>query len=107
MDYKLALINLIVNTDLGAFTEDNGKLEFAIDFAKGEVANRFGCAVADIPAKFDANIVNGAVWFLARMGSEGETQNSEGNVSRVYQEIPDWLKSITPKVGVVKLAGTR
>lgn len=107
MDYKLEVLNLLVNTDLGIFTEDDAKIDFAIQFAQNEVANRYGDTVANIPAKYDTNIVNGAVWFLARMGSEGESQNVEGNVTRVYKDMPDWLKTVTPKVGVVKLAGTR
>jgi hypothetical protein len=107
MDYKLKLIAMIVGTDLEIFTEDSDKLDYAIERSQNAIANRIGCTVAELTAKYDFNIVEGAIWYLSRIGSEGEIENSEGGVTRRYAEVPDWLKSVLPKVGVVKVAGTR
>lgn len=107
MDYKLYLVLSILNTDLEHYAEDEDILNYAIEFAKSKIAERLNVATNAIPPKYDVAIVEGSKWYLARIGTEGEVSNTEGTITRQFETIPSWLKSIAPYVGVVKVAPTK
>lgn len=101
MDYKALLIMLISNTDLEVYVKESEKLDYAVEFAKRSIANRCGCAIEQIPDTYSMNVVEGAKWYLSRIGTEGEIRNVENGITREFKTIPDWLKSVVPAVTVV------
>lgn len=103
MEYKNLLKTVITNTDLDIYLEEDGKLEYAISWATQQIKNRLGLKdIESVPAKYGFNIVEGAKWYLATEGAEGESSHQENGVNRVYKDIPDWLNRIPSKVTVVK-----
>lgn len=102
LSYLLLLKVSISNTDLQAYLDDDEKLEYALMFAKNSILARLNSDYVDVPDKYGIQVIEGAKWWLAREGSEGEIANSENGISRTYKDIPDWLSSIPCKVGVVK-----
>jgi hypothetical protein len=103
MDFLEMLKMLIANTDLEEYIEDDEKLEYAISYAKDEITARYGASDFDnVPAKYHRFVIEGAKWYLALVGAEGQSSMTENGVSRTYKETPDWLSHIIPKVGVVK-----
>lgn len=103
MDYLALLKMLITNTDLDIYLDNNDKLNYAISYATSEISKRLGLSSTDtFPTKYGYNVVEGAKWYLATEGTEGESAHSENGVSRTYKTTPDWLNSIPSKVGVVK-----
>lgn len=103
MDYMSLLKMSITNTDLEQYLEDEAKLEYAVNYAKDEIVNRYGVDdFSKVPAKYDRYVVEGAKWYLAMIGAENQISMSENGISRMYKDTPDWLSHIIPKVGVVK-----
>ena len=62
----------------------------------------FGDGTEVMPEKYDEVQIQIAVYFLNKRGAEGETEHSEGGISRVFEsaDIPASLRSrIVPYVG--------
>lgn len=103
LEYKTMLKTVIANTDLDIYIDEDDKLDYAISWASQEIRNRLALGdTEEIPARFDFNIIEGAKWYLATEGAEGESSHKENGVDRVYKDIPDWLARIPSKVTVVK-----
>lgn len=103
MDFLALLKASITNTDLEQYLEDTEKLDYAINYAKDEIVNRYGVSeFENIPTKYYRYVVEGAKWYLAMIGAEGQSSMSENGISRMYKTTPDWLSHIVPRIGVVK-----
>lgn len=102
LEYKTMLKTVIANTDLDIYLEEDDKLDYAISWATQEIKNRLALNDENVPARYDFNIIEGAKWYLATEGAEGESSHQENDVKRVYKDIPDWLARIPSKVTVVK-----
>ena len=103
LEYKTMLKTIIANTDLDIYIYEDDKLNYAISWATQQIKNRLALDdTADVPARFDFNIIEGAKWYLATEGAEGETSHQENGVNRVYKDMPDWLARVPSKVTVVK-----
>ena len=103
LEYKTMLKTIIANTDLDIYIDEDDKLNYAISWATQQIKNRLALDdTADVPARFDFNIIEGAKWYLATEGAEGETSHSENGIGRTYQnarEYPDdLLNEIIPLV---------
>lgn len=97
MDELLTLLKAVIaGTDLEFATD--AQLTYALTLAYTDVENKVG---KDIDA-YKYNVIEGAKWYLARIGVEGETQHTENGVTRIYasMENPSWLSSIIPRVTV-------
>lgn len=84
----------ILGTDLEQFAYNDSLLQYALDYAESEILKRRGSDALE--AKYRINRIEGAVWYLARIGAEGAQSVSENGVSVSYQEVPDWLISVIP-----------
>lgn len=104
-DELLVLLKAVIgSTDLEDMTDE--QIEFALNLAYNDVVLRTGEEVVE---RYKYNIIEGAKWYLARIGVEGETQHIENGVSRTFAstEKPSWLSTIVPYVTVKKNGATR
>lgn len=92
------------NTDLEEYTEDNETnevlLDYALSYAEGEINLRRGTEIME--DRFINNKIEGAIWYLSRIGSEGMKGISENGVSFTYKDVPDWLLSVIPRLKTIK-----
>lgn len=84
----------ILGTDLEQFAYNDPMLQYALDYAESEILKRRGSETFE--AKYRINRIEGAIWYLSRIGAEGTQSVSENGVSVSYQEVPDWLLSVVP-----------
>ena len=91
---------LITGTDLDRYKENDELLEYALSYAESEITKRRGSA--SLEPQYAVNQVEGAIWWLGHIGAEGQISDSENGVSRSWQEVPPWLMSVVPRIGVVK-----
>lgn len=92
---------MITDSDLDIFLEKEGKLLFALNWAINEINNRRDFSPNDkelYPAKYKFNIVQGAVYYLGKIGAEGYKSTSENGVTVTWKDVPDWLASVPPSV---------
>ena len=97
MNELLALLKAVIaGTDLEFYSD--AQIEQALNMAYSDVERKVGTDTDN----YKYNIIEGAKWYLARIGVEGETQHTENGVTRVYasMENPAWLANIIPKVTV-------
>lgn len=103
MDVTVTTLRQVIEgTDLEQFSSNATLLEVAIEYAKSMVTQRYNVSsYDDVPSKYDINVLDGAKYYLARIGVEGQISMTENGVSRTYETLPKWLSSIIPKVGVI------
>lgn len=97
MEELLTLLKAIIaGTDLEFATD--AQLDYCLKMAYNDVERKVG---SDIES-YKYNVIEGAKWYLARTGVEGETQHTENGVTRIFasMENPSWLANIIPKVTV-------
>lgn len=96
-EYLILLKAIIAGTDLEFATD--AQLDYALNLAYNDVEAKVG---NDDIIYYKYNIIEGAKWYLARIGVEGETQHTENGVTRIFasMENPVWLSTIIPKVTV-------
>lgn len=95
------LRTMIDGTDLEIYKDSNGKILFALNWAVNEINNRRGFVPNDnelYPAKYKFNIVQGAIYYLGKIGAEGYQSTTENGVSVTWKSTPDWLSSVPPAV---------
>ena len=101
-DEKLArLKNKLDPADTTSDEIANTYLEMA-EKAVVNLAFPFGNGTEVMPDKYDEVQIEIALYMLNKRGAEGETEHSEGGISRTYEsgDIPASLKSrITPSAG--------
>lgn len=96
------LIERIAGTDLAFYADKPEKLAYALMFAASQVNGRRRFIPSrEIPyeAAFRCNVIEGAVWHLRMYGIEGQSTFSENGVSGSIKAVPDWLSSVTPRLG--------
>lgn len=98
MDELIALLKgRIEDTDLAYYADKDSKLKYALEYAMSAINNRRGYEPTSehpYPNKYKMNVLEGAVWYLGKIGGEGYSSTSENGVSVSWQEIPDWLKYV-------------
>lgn len=91
---------LITGTDLERYKGSDELLNYALSYAESEILKRSGSA--ELEPEYTINQTEGAVWWLSRIGAAGAQSVSENGVSISWQETPDWIRSVIPRIGVVK-----
>lgn len=93
----------IEDTDLAYYADKTAKLRYALEYAISAVNNRRGYEAtsnAPYPTKYKMNVLEGAVWYLGKIGGEGYSSTSENGVSISWQDIPDWLRYVPSPIYV-------
>lgn len=65
----------------------------------------YDTSVTDVPTEYETLQCEIAAYMLNKRGAEGQTQHTEGGISRQYEngDVPSsMLRSITPHCGVLK-----
>ena len=104
MTDKELILARIRGTDLAQFCADEDKILFALHYAASEVNLRCGFTPSETtpyPPKYRWNVLEGAIWRLNMIGNEGQSSFSENGVSGNYRDVPQWLQSVVPRLGVV------
>lgn len=98
MDKLIKLLKTrIENTDLAYYSDKDGILEYALKYAISMVNNRRGFKPTEnepFEQRYEMNVLEGAVWYLAKIGAEGYSSTSENGVSVSWKELPEWLSTI-------------
>ncbi len=87
----------ISDTDLEYWVDKDTKLRYALRYAISAINARCGFKPDDIvpyPIKYEMNVLEGAVWYLGKIGAEGYASTSENGVSVSWKETPEWLLSV-------------
>ncbi|GEM_PF-4865456 len=88
----------IADTDLEYWVDKDAKLRYALTYAISAVNSRCGFkpenTTAIYPIKYKMNVLEGAVWYLGKIGAEGYSSTSENGVSVSWKETPEWLLSV-------------
>lgn len=90
---------LIAGTDLARYSSNDALLNYALSYAESEILKRRNAD--ELEDQYSVNQIQGAIWYLSRIGAEGAESVSENGVSVTWQKVPDWLQSVTPKIGVI------
>lgn len=101
----LAQLKIIVaaESDIARFADNESLLNYALSFAASEIIKRRN-PNAPLEDQYIPNQVEGAKWYLSRMGTEGVASISENGEKTEYSKVPDWLSSVVPRLGVVRRA---
>ena len=104
MDELIELLkSRIEDTDLAYYADKDGKLKYALKYAISMVNNRRGYKPTEtepFEPRFEMNVLEGAVWYLGKIGAEGYSSTSENGVSVSWKELPEWLSTICGGVAV-------
>lgn len=79
-----------------------------LENAKLAILNRlypYDNTKTDIPERYEYLQMQIAIYLINKVGAEGETNHTEGGISRTYGSsgIPEsYLREVTPCVGVIK-----
>lgn len=92
-------LKTILTDDLQRYSEDEDRLNYAVSVAIAMINERRGYDKEEYEPKYRTNVLNGAIWWLGKQGAEGYSSTSENSVSVSWQEVPDWLRSVTPRLG--------
>lgn len=95
---------LISGTDLARYSDNEALLSYALSYAESEILKRRNADTLE--SQYLTNQIEGAKWYLSRIGSEGEESESENGTKITWEKVPVWLESVTQKIGVVHNAGT-
>lgn len=91
--------------DLAQYIDNDILLNHALAYAISEINKRRGYEAADgqqYESKYRVNVIQGAIDWLGHIGAEEYTSFSENGVSGAWKEVPSWLQSVVPKLGVLK-----
>lgn len=99
---ELEQLKALLPDDLQRYVDDDIRLQFALDVAISKVNERRGYTGDGYEERFRTNVLQGAIWWLGKQGAEGYSSTSENGISVNWQEVPDWLGSVVPRLGVLK-----
>lgn len=99
---ELEQLKELLPADLEQYKDDDIRLQFALDVAVSKVNERRGYRGEGYEERFRTNVLQGAIWWLGKQGAEGYSSTSENGISVNWQEVPDWLQSVVPRLGVLK-----
>lgn len=102
-ELKVELKVLVSVSDLKQYADNEALLSHAISWAASEINKRRGyvpkgCELVE--RKYRYNVLQGATDWLSHIGGEEYQSFSENGVSASFKEIPSWLQSVVPKLGV-------
>lgn len=90
--------------DLARYIENDILLNHALSYAASEINHRRGSVRQtgglSYEPQYRSNVINGAIWWLGKIGAEGYSATSENGVSVTWREIPEWLQSVIPRLGL-------
>lgn len=103
----LAQLKIIVaaESDISRFADNETLLKYALSFSEGEILKRRGADTLE--DQYLTNQIEGAVYWLSRLGAEGIEAVNENGTKFVYEKVPGWLQSVYPRLGTVRSAGTK
>ena len=103
---QLGTLKMLVSaeTDLARYKDNETLLNYALSYASSEILKRRGTDTLE--EQYYGNQVEGALWWLSRLGAEGTQSISENGTRITYKEVPSWLQSVIPRLGTVRSAGT-
>jgi hypothetical protein len=90
---------LITGTDLDRYVGNDALLNFALLYAECEILKRRNVTVLE--EQYLSNQIEGAIWRLGRIGAEGYKSTAENGVTVTWKDVPDWLMSVTQRIGVI------
>ena len=93
---------LITGTDLARYAGNDTLLDYALSWASSEILKRRNATVLE--DQYLVNQIEGAKWYLSRIGAEGYRSTAENGVTVNWQDVPEWLASVVQKIGVVRRA---
>lgn len=91
--------------DLAQYMDNDILLNHALAYAASEINKRRGYDAeggSEYEPKYRRDVIEGAIWRLGKIGAEGYSSTSENGISVNWQEVPDWLQSVVPRLGVLK-----
>lgn len=87
-------------SDISRFADNEDLLNYALSWASSEILKRRGADTLE--DQYLTNQVEGAIYWLSRLGTEGATSISENGEQTVYSDVPPWLLSVIPRLGTVR-----
>lgn len=106
MSGELEELKAIISVgDLAQYVDNDILLNHVIAYAISEINKRRGYEAGNGPEyepRYRSNVIEGAIWRLGRIGAEGYSSTSENGISVQWKEVPEWLQSVAPKLGVVR-----
>lgn len=104
MDELVELLrDRVADTDLAYYADKDGKLRFALKYAIAMINNRRGFKPTEdepFEQRYEMNVIEGAVWYLGKLGAEGYSSTSENGVSVSWRDNPEWLSEICGGVSI-------
>jgi len=91
---------LITGTDLDRYATNDTVLDYALSYAEGEILKRRNAT--ELEAQYLTNQIQGAIYYLSRIGAEGYKSTAENGVTVNWQDVPEWLQSVVQRLGVIK-----
>lgn len=95
----------IRGTDLEIFADNDELIEYALAWAESEINKRRNYrpkeGQPDMEKKYISNKVEGAVFYLSRIGAEGTSSVTENGISVIWKAVPDFLESVVPLLGTL------
>jgi len=93
---------LITGTDLARYVGNEALLAYALSWASSEILKRRNATVLE--DQYLNNQIEGAKYYLSRIGAEGYKSTAENGVTVTWKDVPEWLASVVQKIGVVRRA---
>jgi hypothetical protein len=93
-------ILVAAESDLARYKDNDNLLNYALSWASDEILKR---READtLEDQYLGNQIEGAKWYLSRMGTEGTDSISENGEQTVFSKVPGWLLSVIPRMRGVR-----
>lgn len=87
-------------SDLARFKDNDDLLNYALSYASDTIQKRRDTDTLE--DQYLPNQIEGALWRLSRMGTEGVDSTSENGEQTIYSKVPDWLLSVVPRMRGVR-----
>jgi hypothetical protein len=88
---------LIVGTDLSRYADSEVLLNYALSYASSEILKRRNTDTLE--DKYLTNQIEGAKYYLSKIGAESVLSTSENGVVTKWKTVPDFLENVVPKLG--------
>lgn len=93
-------ILLSANSDLSRYKDNDELLNYALSYAQSEILKRRGADTLE--DQYQMNQIEGALYYLSRIGTEGAQSISENGEQTVYKDVPPFLANVFPRLGVIR-----
>ena len=88
---------LIAGTDLARYSDNKTLLNYALSYASSDILKRRNTDTLE--DKYLTNQVQGAIYYLSKIGAEGTESVSENGVVTKWKVVPEFLENVVPKLG--------